>query len=90
MKELLRHAIERPINTIEVLRLLINRGTPLNTIMYENYEASRRLYPFIEFGTPLHKAAEMGKIDVIRHLLERGPNIDIKNTKGYILRSSVQ
>ncbi|KAI3400052.1 hypothetical protein diail_4590 [Diaporthe ilicicola] len=80
--ELLQHALDRPTDTIEVLRMLIDRGAPLNAIMYEHHEASRRLYPFIEFGTPLHKAATMGKTDVVRFLLDRQADPAIKNTKG--------
>lgn len=80
--ELLQHTLDRPTDTIEVLRMLIDRGAPLNANMYERHEASRGLYPFMEFGTPLHKAATMRKADVVQFLLERKADPTIKNTKG--------
>ncbi|KAL1850487.1 hypothetical protein Daus18300_012901 [Diaporthe australafricana] len=80
--ELLHHALDRPTDTMEVLRILIDRGAPLNANMYENHEASRRLYPFVDFGTPLHKAAGMGNADIVRFLLERKADPTIKSTKG--------
>lgn len=81
--ELLQNAIERSVDTVEVLKLLIYRGAPLNMTIYENHQASSRLYPFMELGTPLHKTTTMGKTDVVRYLLERGADVTIKNTKGY-------
>lgn len=80
--QLLQHALDRPADIIEVLGILLDRGAPLNAIMYENHEASRRLYPFMEFGTPLHKAASLGKADVVRYLLERGADVASRNAKG--------
>lgn len=61
------------IGTVEVLRMLIDRGAPLNALMYEHHDGGLMLYSlFIPLGTPLHKAAEIGKADEVRYLLQRG------------------
>ncbi|RYP74966.1 hypothetical protein DL769_003901 [Monosporascus sp. CRB-8-3] len=80
--ELLQHALDRKFDVIEVLAALLDKCAPLNTVMYENHWPSRRLFPFMEFGTPLHKAAEMGEADIVRFLLGRGADVSIRNTKG--------
>ncbi|KND86383.1 putative ankyrin repeat protein [Tolypocladium ophioglossoides CBS 100239] len=80
--ELLQHALDRPADTVEVLGMLLDRGALLNATMYENHDASRRLYPFMEFGTPLHKAAAMGRADVVRYLLGWKADATVRDAKG--------
>ncbi|KAB5515669.1 ankyrin repeat protein [Coniochaeta sp. 2T2.1] len=80
--EVLQYALDRPTDIVEVLRMLIDHGAPLNMTIYENHQASRSLYPFMGLGTPLHKAAEMGKADVVRFLLERKADRNIRDQKG--------
>lgn len=82
-REVLQYALDTPADdVVEVLRILIDHGTPLNSTIYENYQASKNLYPFIGLGIPLHKAAEMGKADVVRFLLERKADRNIRDQKG--------
>ncbi|OIW30516.1 putative hspc200 [Coniochaeta ligniaria NRRL 30616] len=80
--EVLQYALDRPADVVEVLGMLIDHGAPLNLTMYENHQASKNLYPFMGLGTPLHKAAEMGKADVVRFLLERKADRNIRDQKG--------
>lgn len=77
--QLLHHAVERQTDTIEVLGMLLKRGAPLNSKMYENHYSSWRLYYFMGLGTALHKAAELGKADVLRYLLDQGADVSIKD-----------
>lgn len=65
-----------------MIDLLLGRGAPLNSIMYEPGSDAWRLYFWVGAGTPLHKAVELGKLDVVRHLLDKGADISIKNPKG--------
>lgn len=36
----------------------------------------------MDLGTRLHKAAELGKIDIVNYLISQGANLDIKDGKG--------
>lgn len=77
--QLLHHAVERQTDTIEVLGMLLERGAPLNSKMYENHYFSWRLFYFMGLGTALHKAAEMGKADVVRYLVNQGAEVGLKD-----------
>lgn len=39
--QLLHHAIERRSDTIEVLKLLLEKGAPINSTMYKNYNVNQ-------------------------------------------------
>lgn len=80
--ELLQHAIDRHTNIIDVLDLLLARGAPLNSTMYEKHYFSWSLYHFMGLGTALHKAAELGKVDVVRYLISRGADTGVKDATG--------
>lgn len=80
--QLLHHAIERRPDTIEVLRLLIENGAPINSTMYEDHYVSWALFQFMGLGTPLHKAAELGKVDVVRYLISQGASQSVKDANG--------
>jgi ankyrin repeat protein len=80
--QLLHHAIERHSDKIAVLRLLIENGADINSTMYEDHYPSRALFCFMDLGTALHKAAELGKVDVVRYLISEGANLSIKDAKG--------
>lgn len=77
--QLLHHAVERQTDTIEVLGMLLKRGAPLDSKMYENHYPSWRLYSFMGLGTALHKAAELGKVDVVRYLIDQGAEVGMKD-----------
>ncbi|PLB54802.1 putative hspc200 [Aspergillus steynii IBT 23096] len=79
--QLLHHAVERQTNIIEVLGMLLERGAPLNSKMYEKHYPSWRLYYFMGLRTPLHKAAELGKADVVRYLVDQGADVGIKDAR---------
>ena len=80
--ELLQHAIERRTDVVDVLDLLLERGAPLNSKMYEKHYFSWSLYHFMCLGTALHKAAELGKLDVVRFLISRGADTGVKDATG--------
>lgn len=80
--QLLHHAVERHSDTIEVLRLLIDKGAPINATMYEDHYPSWALFHFMGLGTALHKAAELGKVDVVRYLISQGVDQSIKDANG--------
>ncbi|KAJ9221708.1 hypothetical protein DTO027B5_8911 [Paecilomyces variotii] len=80
--QLLHHAIEREADAIEVLRLLVEKGAPINAIMYENHYPSGALFQFMRLGTALHKASALGKADVVHYLISKGADQSIKDTNG--------
>lgn len=77
--QLLFHALERESEVIEVLQLLLSEGASLNTTMYQNHYPSWRLYFFMGLGTALHKAAELGNVEVVRFLIQKGIDVGIKD-----------
>ncbi|KAJ6155150.1 hypothetical protein N7470_005716 [Penicillium chermesinum] len=80
--QLLHHAIERHSDNIAVLSLVVEKGAAINSTMYEGHYPSRALFSFMNLGTPLHKAVELGKVDVVRYLVSKGANPSIQDAKG--------
>lgn len=65
-----------------MVRRLVELGAPINEIKYEkeaNVYWERE--PF-GLGTPLHRAAEFGKADVVEYLLEHGADPLKLDSKG--------
>ncbi|KAJ5373406.1 hypothetical protein N7517_005412 [Penicillium concentricum] len=80
--QLLFHALDRESEVFEVLTLLLKEGAPLNATMYQNHPFSWSLYAFMGLGTILHKATELGKVDVVRFLVHDGVDLSIKDANG--------
>ncbi|RHZ63973.1 putative thiamine biosynthesis protein (Thi-4) [Aspergillus thermomutatus] len=72
-------AIDRQADIVDVLAMLLERGAPLNSKIYESHYFSWRLYYFMGLGTALHKAAELGKIDAVHYLISQGADTSIKD-----------
>ncbi|EED11695.1 hspc200, putative [Talaromyces stipitatus ATCC 10500] len=80
--QLLHHAIERNSDNLAVLSLLIENGADINAIMYNEHYPSQALYYFMGLGTALHKAAELGKVDIVRYLISEGADLNIRDANG--------
>ncbi|KAJ9490528.1 hypothetical protein VN97_g2710 [Penicillium thymicola] len=85
--QLLHHAIEGHSDNIATLWLLIGNGADINSTMYEDHYPSRALFCFMALGTALHKAAELGKVDVVRYLVNEGANLSIKDANGSVFKA---
>ncbi|GKZ26532.1 hypothetical protein AbraIFM66951_002751 [Aspergillus brasiliensis] len=88
--QLLPHAIDRHADNIAILRLLIDNGADVNATIYENHYPSRALFGFMGCGTPPRKAAELGKVDVVRYLVSKGANLSIRDANGRTAREYAQ
>ncbi|KAJ5453898.1 uncharacterized protein N7458_004854 [Penicillium daleae] len=80
--QLLFHALERKSEIIEVLQLLLKEGASLNATMYQNHYPSWALYFFMGLGIVLHKAAELGNVQVVSFLVSEGIGLSIKDANG--------
>ncbi|KZF20702.1 ankyrin repeat protein [Xylona heveae TC161] len=81
--QLIHHAVERNDGyAVEVIQLLLQKGAVLNARMYENHPPSWNLQFFKGLGTALHRAAELGKSDVVSFLLQQGADISVRDSKG--------
>ncbi|PWY69624.1 ankyrin [Aspergillus sclerotioniger CBS 115572] len=79
--QVLHHAARRASDTIQVLEMLIEKGAPLNTPMYQDSNTVS-MQCFMSLGTPLHTAAELGNLDVVRLLLSKGADPTVKDYQG--------
>jgi ankyrin repeat protein len=81
--QLLQHAVHRDkSDALDVVRRVVERGAPINEIKYENEPMLYSERKPFGLGTPLHRAAELGKIDIVRYLLEQGANPLKVDSKG--------
>jgi len=67
---------------IELVRRLLDFGLPIDAIKYEDDLPSYKERAMFGLGTALHRAAEFGKVDLVKYLLERGADRTIRDTKG--------
>ncbi|KAL3455070.1 putative hspc200 [Aspergillus heterothallicus] len=58
-----------------------DRGLSVNKKLYEDHPLSYNQYFWMGCGTPLHDAANVGKLHVVRYLLEHGADPTIRDAK---------
>ena len=71
--QLLPHAVltKKP-DALELVRWLLGLGAPINHVKYENDPKSYAKRQLVGLGTPLHRAAESGNVEVVGYLLSVG------------------
>ncbi|KAJ5654789.1 hypothetical protein N7490_001792 [Penicillium lividum] len=81
--QILHYAIRRDSEDyLEVLSFVLDKSPPINQVMFEDHSLSYEMQKDFGIGTPLHEAVAIGKIDVIKTLLARGADPNIKDSKG--------
>ncbi|KAJ5105428.1 hypothetical protein NUU61_002775 [Penicillium alfredii] len=80
--QILHHAVNRDSDAVDVLKLLIARGTPINALLYQNHQPSWNMNFFMG-ETPLHKAVFLRKLDVIHYLLSEGVDLNILDVRNH-------
>lgn len=71
-----------PQDRLELIDFLLTRGTPVNDIMYQNRLTNYYQQRAFGLGTRLHRAAEIGKLDVVELLVRRGADSLIRDARG--------
>ncbi|KAF1951327.1 ankyrin [Byssothecium circinans] len=81
--QLLHHAVlrDKP-DALEVVRRIVEKGAPINEIKYEKDPKTYIEREPFGLGTPLHRAAEFGKLDIVEYLLEMGADPLKLDSKG--------
>lgn len=83
--QLLHYAIRRRSNDyLEVLELVLEKGPPINNVMYQEQLESYFRQRMFGIGTPLHDAAEQGQLETVKRLISAGAHPLIKNSRGRI------
>ncbi|KAI4147096.1 MAG: hypothetical protein LQ341_001878 [Variospora aurantia] len=81
--QLLHFALKRRhSDRIVVMQLLLDKGAPINTVMFKNRPESYEQERYSGLGTPLHSAAKTVSMDVVDFLLSRGADPSIKDSYG--------
>ncbi|KAL5442556.1 hypothetical protein PMIN07_004805 [Paraphaeosphaeria minitans] len=73
--QLLHYAVLRDLpDALEVVRQLVEKDVPVNELKYENERKTYIERELFGLGTPLHRAAEFGKGNIVEYLLKMGAN----------------
>lgn len=81
--QLLHWAVIRDnVDALQLVRRIVELGVPINEIKYENDPEGWSARKWFGLGTPLHRAAEFGKVDIVKYLLEAGADPLKLDTKG--------
>ncbi|KAL9103918.1 MAG: hypothetical protein Q9163_001066 [Psora crenata] len=89
--QLLHYAVKRDTSDrIDVLEFIISKGPSINSIMYQNRLDCYNQQKLFGIGTPLHEAAEDGKLDIVEILLSKGADPLIKDARGMLALERAQ
>ncbi|KAK2809798.1 hypothetical protein FQN50_003438 [Emmonsiellopsis sp. PD_5] len=81
--QLLHFAIGRTEpDYMEILQFILDKGPPLNRIMYENCPGSYAMMDAMGIGTPLHSAVHNGKLEAVDFLLAHGADPTVRDPRG--------
>ena len=68
--QLLHNAVQRAApDAVELIHMLLDKGAPINGIHYKDHAQSWRDRCYFGLGTPLHYAAQDGRVELVSILL---------------------
>lgn len=71
--QLLHHAVNRTKpDCLEVVQMLLDKGSPINSIQYQNHHDSYEHFKWFGLGTPLYDVANKGHLEMAALLLKNG------------------
>lgn len=81
--QLLHHAVLRDASDCTAMvSYLLDQGAPINETMYQNRPDNLLRFWYGRPGTALQRASELGKVEVVDLLLERGADPSIRDNNG--------
>lgn len=85
--QLLHFAVERTSpDQLAIIDMLLAFGLPVNARMFENCRVSWAANNPYGMGTALHRAAELGKLEVATYLLDHGADPELPDSVGRLAR----
>ncbi|KAJ5150611.1 uncharacterized protein N7500_010800 [Penicillium coprophilum] len=75
-------AMRESDDRLETIRYLLDRGHPVNDIMYQNCGDEYYFHMYSGIGAPLHYAAGKGLLDSVKLLVQRGASPWIRDPLG--------
>jgi hypothetical protein len=89
--QLLHYAIWRKQNDrLAVVDYILEKGAPVNAVMYHDKLDSYLQREAFGLGTPLHDAAATGDMDVLRSLVAHGADVSLRDTRGHLAYERAQ
>nr|POE54515.1 serine/threonine-protein phosphatase 6 regulatory ankyrin repeat subunit c [Quercus suber] len=89
--QLLHYAIWRDLDDrVAIVKYLLEKGTPVDAVMYNNEPNSYLQREAFGLGSPLHDAAAIGDVDVLRLLIDRGADLRMRDTRGHLAYERAQ
>ena len=83
--ELLHLATARTLpDALELLEYILDKGAPINEVIFQNHLESYEREKYSGLVTPLHSASRKGKLDMVELLLSRGADPLIKDSRGML------
>lgn len=83
--QLLHYAIWRDRDDcFAIVKYLLEKGAPVNAVMYSNEPNSFLQREAFGLGSPLHDAAATGDLNVLRLLVDRGADVRLRDTRGHL------
>nr|POE93548.1 putative ankyrin repeat protein [Quercus suber] len=83
--QILHYAVRRTLpDYLDVLAFVLSKGPPINHLMYQDDASSYNQQRVLALGTPLHEAAELGRLDIVKILISEGAHLLIRDSCGEV------
>lgn len=82
--QLMYHAIERQPLDMHILDMLVEKGAPVDSILYASSEQTDLEYQMsaLGLGAPWHAAVAAGNLEAVRYLMDKGASCEKTTLQG--------